>query len=802
MTKKISNKKLSFVFLIVFLSIFCFSHVLAACVSGDPCSPEGSTCSCSCGGCSDRYEYKCVTDEDCGVEIRQRAYSQSDTGHRTCGSCNASGTDCTWGGCGSCSGCTDSGGYTESHHSNCPVDKICQLNGDVTWISSVPNCEYLSPPTNGQQEDGNSVVSSNNVYLPTKFNWADVRGAKSYLYRIWKATTTLTTWEQATIKTSGSTTISETKLPSCTLNSSTSFAWKISPCCYADRTYCLNWDDVNRWSFITNMAPELISPFDPDWNNASQWAVDVAIPVTLDWCDVEEAGSYKLKLYTVSGGTENCHPLLLKSGVCTPEAIEDPGYPSSLPSTFEDIRGTYFLRDMNYRWEVATCYASSYEEICSDFGHMKWGFDTTSTLPGVEFKLLSPPNNSVVGLPVQFTWNFPFGMQSYIYEFETALGPTSSIVRQTSIILDYPLFNANGSYRWRVRPCSNPDGTNCENWTSRWRFTITGARPSLNTPNNNATDVVIPARFDWDDVESAGSYQIQFSKDNFATLLKEFVIPKSEFAAPNSEITIDDPVLEMSTQYWWRVRTCAHSDGTVCGNWSNPIRRFTTFQIQPPNNLLPNSGALINTDVFDLSWDAVEGAKAYQYIIYDPDGTEIINKIILSNSARHYSTEFLRIDAPYTWKVQSCLDANCSPSKVSGYTALQNFQMSFVAPPESRGGLIPCGRIYEDPDTPCPPFCERDKCQIHHLFILLRNILEFLLFKVAFILMILLSFVAGLFFYISKGDANVIFKVRSLMKAAAIGFLIILFSWLVINLFLSAIGFKFQLFGHWWELPL
>ena len=429
-------------------------------------------------------------------------------------------------------------------------------------------------------------------------------------------------------------------------------------------------------------------------------------------------------------------------------------------------------------------------EFCSNFGQ-KWGFNTTSTLPGEEFKLLSPSNNSVISLPVEFRWTRPTGIQSFRYE----IGPFSGTTTMTRVSFDCcPGLNVDTLYNWRVKPCSNPDVTNCEDWTPFWQFRVTGARPNLISPTNGATNIVIPVNFDWDDVPGAASYKFQISKDNFATVFKEII-------TLTSETRLDDPILEMSTSYWWRVQTCAHSNGTVCGNWSQPIRNFSTFQISAPINLLPPNGTLIDQDTINLSWNRTEGAKSYRYIIYAPAGTELVNKIVSSNSIRHFSIEFKEIGI-YNWKVQSCLDVNCSPGKVSGFSAVQNFNLSFIAPPEKRGGLIPCGRIHEDPDTPCPPFCERERCQIHHLFILFRNVLEFLLFKVAFILMVLISFIAGFFFYISKGDANVIFKVRSLFKSAAIGFLIIFFSWLVINLFLAAIGFKFQLFGHWWELPI
>jgi hypothetical protein len=70
----------------------------------------------------------------------------------------------------------------------------------------------------------------------------------------------------------------------------------------------------------------------------------------------------------------------------------------------------------------------------------------------------------------------------------------------------------------------------------------------------------------------------------------------------------------------------------------------------------------------------------------------------------------------------------------------------------------------------------------------------------------LLVIITGVIYYFSVfspeilGEWATIANVRSIWKYAGIGYGIIFFAWLIINLFLAIIGYKFQIFGHWWEI--
>jgi hypothetical protein len=58
------------------------------------------------------------------------------------------------------------------------------------------------------------------------------------------------------------------------------------------------------------MAPELVSPEDPDWAGP-KGAEGIVPPVTMDWCDVRGANSYRFRIFYInSAGKKVCHPAL------------------------------------------------------------------------------------------------------------------------------------------------------------------------------------------------------------------------------------------------------------------------------------------------------------------------------------------------------------------------------------------------------------------------------------------------------------------------------------------------------------
>jgi len=366
-------------------------------------------------------------------------------------------------------------------------------------------------------------------------------------------------------------------------------------------------------------------------------------------------------------------------------------------------------------------------------------------------------------------------------------------------------------YQWNVVGCTDLDGNDCLdamgawNWASppgmsipgNWVFKTTGGPPTLILPNDGDVDVVIPVNFDWQEVSGAKSYRIQVSDDSlFANIVKEQAVLLSE-------ISVDYPTLATGTDYWWRVQSCADEFGSFCGStWGGP-RKLTTFDIKAPDNPNPPDGAVIDeAKTITLSWDSVAGAKAYHIIvILSATGKEIFNETISSNSFSRIPTSFPEIGW-YEWKVQACLDAGCGVA--GSWSTINNggnpwtFNLLLIAPPGMGGGLVPCGRQYDDLNT---PWNERDRCQIPHLFLLMRNVLDFVLWKIATIMLVLILVSAGAIFYLSMGEPTTITKVRVLLKSAAIGYVVIFAAWFLINLILGLLGYKFQIFGYWFDLP-
>lgn len=101
-------------------------------------------------------------------------------------------------------------------------------------------------------------------------------------------------------------------------------------------------------------------------------------------------------------------------------------------------------------------------------------------------------------------------------------------------------------------------------------------------------------------------------------------------------------------------------------------------------------------------------------------------------------------------------------------------------------GLVPCGGKGEP------------KCQFCHFFILYDNIVKFLLFPTATngnvpivpTIAVLMIAIGGAMFYLSAEDPSMINKAKSLLTAVGIGLVLVYGAWLIVDLFLTALGFS------------
>jgi hypothetical protein len=766
-------------------------------------------------------EYRCQGD-GCGNEYFEERDCQEDC-TRTCNCVGGGKWDCTKWDCD-----TSCGSATTVEVCDLPW-QLCF--GGKDWSRAARSCDcagsclevknpryydipdYPTDPFNPEDSKDPS-----NIFLPVKLDWDDVIGWKDD----WKENATTASCSEDCVQSylieikdtaegyfSKVLTKSEYN-PSqdkgfCFLKSNITQEWSVKACCNANGTNC---SSGTNWSFNSNGAPELTSPFDSDWMG-QEIVENIFTPVTLNWCDVENALSYRIRVYYIdkTTGNEICHPWLASDSTCGSKLIQEekrpPPYPliKKLYSDFKDEEG-FFSIDTEYRWELAACFRADGSD-CSDFGQ-KWGFKTASTsLPSLE--LLAPPDDpggtQAVGLPVILKWKAQPGMNSFIYDvYKDNPGEISGWVNPDQLNLNFPTLQLDTLYTWKIKPCSDFEAKECGDWSEEWHFRTTGAPPSLIHPDADASDVVIPVTLDWGKVSGAGSYQYEISSDLIFTNIV------AQGVTENSYISVDYPNLKMLTDYWWRVKTCADKEGKFCGDWSE-TRRFKTFKIgKPTNPYPPDEGNLFTYEKY-MSWNKVPGAKKYLYTIdytlNNPPPEEkseqcggLVGTTIIPSTITPSNSIFVSLGClgEYNWRAQACLDNNCN--EVGDWSSVWRFTL-VQPPPPTQLGLVPCGRISDNPNT---PWNERDPCQLKHIFILLRNIIDLLLWRIGLIILILLVIATGLLYYFSLGRLITMEQIKSLWRAAGIGYAILLLAWTMINLLLALLGYHFGIFGYWWEI--
>ncbi|HEX67955.1 MAG TPA: hypothetical protein ENG13_02690, partial [bacterium] len=576
--------------------------------------------------------------------------------------------------------------------------------------------------------------------------------------------------------------------PPCLLKPGTTHYWHVKACCNEDGTNC---GKESTWKFHTALVPELVSPLDPDWNGPKKLK-DASLPITLDWCDVEGAQSYSFVAYILKNNEEFCLPQLESNGKCKPYPINLLTRPGKEKlSNFEDSFLEFFTKDTTYKWAVKSC-KDPINTTCSEYSQ-KWSF-STQKIPLLSPQIRYPPNDpegkTPIGLPLTLKWGKEKGANSYVYEINP--GNITGITRSTSAWFDYPTLHPNTLYKWRIKPCWDFEGKNCEEFSEFYYFKTTGAPPE----NFSADTTIIPVKLSWERVSGADSYKYEVATDpNFQHL----IISNS---TERTNIIINYPDIKQETKYWWRVKTCAHPHGEICGKWSK-TQTFQTFKLKAPKNLQPKNNSQLSPPEFpSFSWKETKGAKYYQFKIKytkaDPQeqqekcsslvGKEI-TKIIPLTSVFYP----LECKGEYQWQVRGCLDEKCDSDSGGKWSPV--FHLTFKAekaPPEMKGGFIPCGQKYYNPDT---PWDETEKCQPKHLFILLYIILNFLLWRVIPLILVLLTLATGIIFYLSFGASNTLAQIKSLWKAIGIGLGVIFFGWLFVDIILKILGYKVGIFG-------
>jgi len=130
----------------------------------------------------------------------------------------------------------------------------------------------------------------------------------------------------------------------------------------------------------------------------------------------------------------------------------------------------------------------------------------------------------------------------------------------------------------------------------------------------------------------------------------------------------------------------------------------------------------------------------------------------------------------------------------AGDYALKNLEVIYgKQTPVTTGGLIPCGREWDDPDT---PWNDKAPCDLCHLILLVNEIMNFLA-GLAFVIALLALIVTGFLLLTSAGNSEKINNAKTNLKWIILGIIIIFFAWFIVDFLLTAWGYIDPLGGKW-----
>lgn len=497
---------------------------------------------------------------------------------------------------------------------------------------------------------------------------------------------------------------------------------------------------------------------------------------------------------------------------------------------------------LKYSWQIKTCFDTSSGVDDDNFPYcggyngedygQKWQFVGKQNNPSTfePPKLLSPENNAncqdqnkLVGLDDTLNWSAPCGANSFIYDvlekngesifedddtYDADLGRRITTSQALIDIADEDepsqendpgkiRLKINTCYQWKVRSCwpsipipeMSADKICGKLWNSAYFYTTGRAPNSLWTSNDTAPSVT----FNWENVDSAGSFNIG--------IYKKQANGKFDFENPTifKTQTASSYIFEYAAakeNYQWRVQTCANANGEICGDWSVP-QSYTANDFTAPTSLSP-SGKI--KQLPQLTWTSnaryflvtVKVANAEKSTTCDPDwfNREYDQKIVSETSLTVKTAE--KNSSPYCagnyeFTVQPCFDGNCDSRSSNKATA------SFsIADEGKKSGLMVCGQSTDDPNT---EYNEKEACQPKHLVLLLKVLVDFVMFKLAFMLLPVMTLITGGLFYLSQDKDNLIPHIKDIWKKIGIGYGILFFSWAIVSILTGIVGYS-----DWWKI--
>ena len=413
-------------------------------------------------------------------------------------------------------------------------------------------------------------------------------------------------------------------------------------------------------------APKQISPAADAVYSTAFFKKDA--PELFSWKQVPFADEYIFKLYAADGSV----------------AAEYTGAETSV-----SIDDAAFVMNGEYTWTVE---ARSYfrEEILQNGIVASQNFETAVPLLDAP-KLTSPKTKSVYdaayfkGNALQaFSWNEVSFADEYVFRLEKLSdSDANTVVKELvlpantrSINLETELYSYEGEYRWTVeartyfRDKILQTGNVAE-------FSFSVVMPPLGIPGSkipaDGTEYGLPLfmrdgviEFSWKPVAEADCYALLVTGEDGSIIVDELFQAAGVGSDGIFRYRADAPAFAKEGEYQWNVEARVIYNNRIIQKSGNAANTFIV-SLPPPaapeltsgGDLLVDAEYITNNNAVKFSWNAIEYADEYSFVLYDKDGSTVKAKRTIEAFGSSSTTilalsEFLS-PGTYNWTVEGII---------------------------------------------------------------------------------------------------------------------------------------------------
>ncbi|SEM54414.1 YD repeat-containing protein [Luteibacter sp. UNCMF331Sha3.1] len=280
---------------------------------------------------------------------------------------------------------------------------------------------------------------------------------------------------------------------------------------------------------------------------------------------------------------------------------------------------------------------------CNAGGCGAWSSAVTTTVIPPPTAPAAPANLSASSSgnqqSITITWSASPAASSYTLQ-EMVTGGTWISVYTGSSTNATVSSAADGVYSFQVQACN---AAGCSSWQQGTSLTL---RHVPNAPSALSVQGV-----------STGPIAVSWSTSNYALT---YALQRSSDGANYSDVyygsaTSTSSVAAASGTYWFRVRACNSTDGTLCGPYSpTGTSSVTIAPTQPPGISSPASS---NNGCYTVNWNGVPGAT--YYVMQEQVNGGVFNTV--ANDGSGALNVCGKGAGSYGYRVQGCNAGGCGP---------------------------------------------------------------------------------------------------------------------------------------------